>query len=73
MDRYDSYDILIKEEKYCYNSRLSQGDLFYHYFLEIIAVIQLVRYSVSTNTIVQLLIFVLETFGGKLIEPMKKV
>ncbi len=33
IDWHDSYDILICEKKACYNSRLSQGDLFYKFFL----------------------------------------
>lgn len=33
VDRYDDYNILMRERKNGYNSRLSQGDLFYRLFL----------------------------------------
>lgn len=33
VDRHDSYNMSVREKKGFYNSRMSQGDLFYKYFL----------------------------------------
>lgn len=70
VDWHDSCNLLIREKSF-YNSRLSQGDNFYRFFLSDACLGRLAMKCVNISMIVQLRISVLVTYGGIPINRMR--